>query len=103
MDPRHTGHLALVVNTHWHADHAGGNGLLQATGAGIAASDPDAQAVATGWPTSPRGCCSPAHGPIPADPAAAFAVLGPAQRLVDDPAGAVWYGARRIFAFPSFP
>jgi hypothetical protein len=42
----------------------------------------------------------PAHGPIPADPAAAFAAaLGRAQRLVDDPAGAVWYGARRIIAF----
>lgn len=24
----HTGHLALVINTHWHADHVGGNGLL---------------------------------------------------------------------------
>ena len=42
----------------------------------------------------------PAHGPIPANPCAAFATaLGRAQRLVDDPAGAVWYGARRIFAF----
>jgi hypothetical protein len=37
---------------------------------------------------------------MPADPGAAFATaLGRAQRLVDDPAGAVWYGARRIFAF----
>ena len=42
----HTRHLALVVNTNWHADHVGGNGLLQATGAGIAASAPDAAAVA---------------------------------------------------------
>ncbi|MYW09276.1 MBL fold metallo-hydrolase [Streptomyces sp. SID2563] len=42
----------------------------------------------------------PSHGPIPADPEAAFAVaLRRAQRLVDDPDGAVWYGARRIFAF----
>ena len=42
----------------------------------------------------------PGHGPIPADPGAAFATaLGRAQRLVDDPAGAVWLGARRIFAF----
>ncbi|MFJ8896913.1 hypothetical protein ACIRCZ_20190 [Leifsonia sp. NPDC102414] len=42
----------------------------------------------------------PSHGPIPADPAAAFAAaLRRAQRLVDDPAAAVWYGARRIFAF----
>jgi glyoxylase-like metal-dependent hydrolase (beta-lactamase superfamily II) len=181
-----------VVNTHWHADHVGGNGLLQATGAGIAASAPDAKAVARRDP----GCCQaehldrpvspytideplhdgqilrlgdadwqvirtpghtpghlslwqpeerllvvgdalsdydvgwvnlaldgpqaaatalaslhrladlapqvllPAHGPIPADPGAAFATaLGRAQRLVDDPAGAVWHGARRIFAF----
>jgi glyoxylase-like metal-dependent hydrolase (beta-lactamase superfamily II) len=186
------GQVALVVNTHWHADHVGGNGLLQATGAGIAASAPDAAAVARRDP----GCCQaehldqpvspytidealhdgqilrlgdadwqvirtpghtpghlslwqpeerllvvgdalsdydvgwvnlaldgpevaatalaslqrladlaprvlvPAHGPLPADPAAAFAAaLGRAQRLVDDPAGAVWYGARRIFAF----
>lgn len=42
----------------------------------------------------------PAHGPIPTDPGAAFATaLRRAQRLVDDPAGAVRYGARRIFAF----
>ncbi|WP_234439445.1 MULTISPECIES: hypothetical protein [Streptomyces] len=42
----------------------------------------------------------PSHGPIPSNPEAAFAVaLRRAQRLVDDPAGAVWYGARRIFAF----
>ncbi|MFI0471041.1 MBL fold metallo-hydrolase [Saccharopolyspora sp. 5N102] len=42
----------------------------------------------------------PAHGPIPADTNAAFAsALRRAQRLVDDPAGAVWYGACRIFAF----
>jgi hypothetical protein len=42
----------------------------------------------------------PAHGPIPADPGAALATaLRRAQRLVGDPAGAVWYAARRIFAF----
>lgn len=42
----------------------------------------------------------PSHGPIPAEPATAFAAaLRRAQRLVDDPGGAVWYGARRIFAF----
>lgn len=185
-------HVALVVNTHWHSDHVGGNALLQQAGAGIAASIPDAQAVARRDP----GCCQaeyldqpvspytvdeplddgqvvrlgdadwavirtpghtpghlslwqpeerllvvgdalsdydvgwvnlaldgpdaavtalgslnrlrdlaprvllPAHGPIPADPEAAFdAALRRAQRLADDPAGAVWYGARRIFAF----
>ncbi|WP_218131426.1 MBL fold metallo-hydrolase [Nocardioides sp. YR527] len=41
-----------------------------------------------------------AHGPLPADTPAAFDhALRRAQRLVDDPDGAVWYGARRIFAF----
>jgi glyoxylase-like metal-dependent hydrolase (beta-lactamase superfamily II) len=54
----HTGPVALVANTHWHADHVGGKGLLQATGAGIAASAPDAQAVARrdarDWTTAPR-------------------------------------------------
>lgn len=184
--------LALVVNTHWHSDHVGGNAVLQAAGAGIAASAPDADAVARRDP----GCCQaeyldqpvspytvdlalddgqilplgdadwevvrtpghtpghlslwqpderllvvgdalsdydvgwvnlaldgpaaaatalasvhrlagldprvllPAHGPLPADPAAAIAsAVRRAQRLVDDPAGAVWYGIRRILAF----
>jgi hydroxyacylglutathione hydrolase len=42
----------------------------------------------------------PAHGPIPADPGAALAhAHRRAGRLVDDPDGAVWYGARRIFAY----
>ena len=42
----------------------------------------------------------PAHGPIPADPAAAVAkAVRRAQRLVDDPAEAVWYAGRRIFGF----
>jgi hypothetical protein len=42
----------------------------------------------------------PSHGPIPTDPATAFAAaLRRAQRLVDDPDGAIWYGVRRIFAF----
>lgn len=186
------GQVALVVNTHWHSDHVGGNGLLQAMGAGIAASVPDAQAVARRDP----GCCLaeyldqpvapytvdeplndgrilrlgdadwqvvhtpghtpghlslwqpeerllvvgdalsdydvgwvnlaldgpdaaatavdslhrladlsprvvlPAHGPIPADPGATFAnALRRAQRLADDPDGAVGYAARRIFGF----
>lgn len=39
------GDVALVVNTHWHSDHVGGNALLQASGAGIAASVPDAAAI----------------------------------------------------------
>jgi glyoxylase-like metal-dependent hydrolase (beta-lactamase superfamily II) len=184
--------LSLVVNTHWHSDHVGGNGLLQAAGVGVAASLPDAEAINRRDP----GCCVsvyldqpvapytvdvaltdgqqlrlghseweiiatpghtpghlalwepeqhvlavgdalsdydvgwvnlaldgadaaatalasvhrlvelaprvllPAHGPIPADPAAALATaVRRAQRLVDDPAGAVWYGIRRILAF----
>ncbi|MEV5200115.1 MBL fold metallo-hydrolase [Streptomyces sp. NPDC053720] len=188
----HAGTVGLVVNTHWHSDHVGGNGLLQARGAAIAAGTPEADAITRRGP----GCCAaeyldqpvapytvdlalddgqvlrlgdsdwevvrtpghtpghlalwqpeqrllvvgdalsvydvgwvnlaldgpdaattaltsikrmadlaprvilPSHGPVPADPAAAFAAaLRRAQRLVDDPAGAVWYGARRIFAF----
>ena len=187
-----TGRLDLVVNTHWHSDHVGGNALLQASGARVAASAPDAEAIRRRDP----GCCSaefldqpvapytvdeslhdgqmlrlgdtdweviatpghtvghvalwqpeerllvvgdalsdydvgwvnlaldgpeatttalnsiqrladlaprvllPSHGPIPADTGAAIAhALRRAQRLVDDPGGAVWYGARRIFAF----
>ncbi|HEY7811711.1 MAG TPA: MBL fold metallo-hydrolase [Nakamurella sp.] len=188
----HTDDLALVVNTHWHADHVGANSLLQAGGAHIAASGIDAAALARPDP----GCCTaeyldqpvapytvdepltdgqilrlgdaswqvvatpghtpghlslwqpdqrllivgdavsdydvgwvnialdgpdtaatalaslqrlaelnprvllPARGPIPHDPAAAIAAgLRRARRLVDDPAGAVRYGARRILAF----
>ncbi|MER5756191.1 MBL fold metallo-hydrolase [Streptomyces sp. NPDC002088] len=188
----HAGHIDLVVNTHWHSDHVGGNALLQASGAGIAAGALEAEAIARRDP----GCCVaeyldqpvapytvdvplddgqvlrlgdadwevvsapghtpghlalwqpderllvagdalsdydvgwvnraldgpeaattaldslkrmadltprvilPAHGPSPADTAAAFATASRrAQRLVDDPDGAVWYGARRIFAF----
>ena len=49
----HTGHVSLVVNTHWHSDHVGGNTLLQASGAGIAASTKDAHAVTRRDP----GCC----------------------------------------------
>lgn len=49
----HAGPLSLVVNTHWHADHVGGNGMLQARGAGIAASVADADAVTRRDP----GCC----------------------------------------------
>ncbi|MFF0040261.1 MBL fold metallo-hydrolase [Streptomyces mirabilis] len=188
----HAGDVGLVVNTHWHSDHVGGNALLQAGGAGIAAGAPEADAVARRDP----GCCAaeyldqpvspytvdmalddgqvlrlgeadwevvrtpghtpghlalwqpeerllvvgdalsdydvgwvnlaldgpdaaatalaslkrmadlaprvllPSHGPIPADPGAAFVTaLRRARRLVDDPDGAIWYGARRIFAF----
>ncbi len=186
------GKVALVVNTHWHSDHVGGNTLLQARGAAVAAGAPEAEALVRRDP----GCCAaeyldqpvgpytvdvplddgqvlrlgasdwqvvrtpghtpghlalwqpeerilvvgdalsdydvgwvnlaldgpgaartalaslqriadldprvvlPSHGPAPADPGAAFeAALRRARRLVDDPAGAVWYGARRVFAF----
>ncbi|MFI6417867.1 MBL fold metallo-hydrolase [Streptomyces sp. NPDC050842] len=182
----------LVVNTHWHSDHVGGNALLQSQGAAIAAGAPEAEAISRRDP----GCCAaeyldqpvapytvdvslddgqvlrlgdtdwevvrtpghtpghlalwqpderllvvgdalsdydvgwvnlaldgldaattalaslqrmadlaprvilPSHGPVPADPAAAFAAaVRRARRLVDDPDGAVLYGARRIFAF----
>jgi glyoxylase-like metal-dependent hydrolase (beta-lactamase superfamily II) len=188
----HAGGIALVVNTHWHSDHVGGNALLQASGAAIAAGAPEAEAIRRRDP----GCCAaeyldqpvapytvdvplddgqvlrlgdadwevirtpghtpghlalwqpeerllvagdalsdydvgwvnlaldgpgaaatalaslkrmadldprvllPSHGPVPTDPRAALtAALRRAQRLVDDPAGAVRYGARRILAF----
>lgn len=184
--------IGLVVNTHWHSDHVGGNAALQAQGAAIAAGAPEAEAVRR----RNAGCCSaeyldqpvapytvdialadgqalrlgdtdwqvvrtpghtpghlalwqpderllvvgdalsdydvgwvnlaldgpdaattalaslqripaldprvilPSHGPIPTDTGAAFtAALRRAQRLADDPQGAVWYGARRILAF----
>lgn len=180
------------MNTHWHSDHVGANGLLQSHGVAVAAAKPDADAIGRRDP----GCCvaeyldqpvapytvdrpledgqvvhlgdadwqvlsapghTPghvslwqpeerllvvgdtlsdydvgwvnialdgpdaaatahaslqrladldprvlltAHGPLPADTRAAFtAALRRAQRLVDDTEGAVWYGARRIFAF----
>jgi glyoxylase-like metal-dependent hydrolase (beta-lactamase superfamily II) len=42
----------------------------------------------------------PAHGRMPADTPGALAhARRRAQRLVDDPDGAVWYGARRIFGY----
>lgn len=188
----HVARLKLVVNTHWHADHVGGNSLLQSMGAGVAASVADAHAINRRDP----GCCVaeyldqpvapysvddplkdgqslplgdtdwqvirtpghtpghlclwepgerllvvgdalsdydvgwvntaldgpdaaatalaslhrlvdlaprvilPAHGPIPTDAGAAMAgAIRRAQRLVDDPDGALWYGARRIFAY----
>lgn len=40
------GGLDLVVNTHWHSDHVGGNGALQSRhGIPVAAAAPDAVAV----------------------------------------------------------
>jgi glyoxylase-like metal-dependent hydrolase (beta-lactamase superfamily II) len=186
------GDVELVVNTHWHADHVGGNAELQAVGAQVAAAGHDAAAVArrdpgccvaeyldqpvapysvdraladgevltlgeaqwqvvatpghtpghlclwqpeerllvvgdalsdydVGWTSAaldgpdaaatalasldrlialdPRVLLT-AHGPVPTDTAAALAgARRRAQRLVDDPDGAVWYGIRRIFAY----
>ena len=188
----HASQLHLVVNTHWHSDHVGGNALLQSAGASIAAGTIEADAVNRRDP----GCCVaeyldqpvapytvdqpltdgdvlrlgetdwgvvatpghtpghlclwqpdekllvvgdalstydvgwvnlaldgpdaaatamkslqrltdlhphiilPAHGPLPTEPGAVLAAAHRrAQRLVEDPHGAVWYGARRIFAF----
>lgn len=188
----HSADLTLVVNTHWHSDHVGGNALLQSGGAGVAASDVDAEAVnrrdpkccaaeyldqpvapyvvdetlqdgqvlklgdadwqvvATpghtpghlclwqpeerllavgdamsdydvGWVNlaldGPDAAATalaslqrlaeleplvliPAHGPIPTNTTAALAAARRrAERLVEDPDGAVWYALRRIFAF----
>ncbi|MDO5498480.1 MAG: MBL fold metallo-hydrolase [Propionibacteriaceae bacterium] len=188
----HAGRISLVVNTHWHSDHVGGNGLLQEAGAAVAAATVEAQAVNrrdpgccvaeyldqpvgpytvdqplengqilrlgeadwqvvstpghtaghlclwqpeerllavgdamsetdVGWvnlaldgPQAARTALAsqqrladlaprvilPALGPIPTDTAATLALaVRRTQRLVDDPLGALWYGARRIFGF----
>ena len=60
----HTGQLPLVVNTHWHADHVGGNAILQARGAGITGSVADADAVAR---RDPR-CCQAEYLDQPVTP-----------------------------------
>jgi glyoxylase-like metal-dependent hydrolase (beta-lactamase superfamily II) len=59
-----TRHLALVVNTHWHSDHVGGNALLQAAGAGIAGNATDDQALARRDP----GCCAAEYLDQPVSP-----------------------------------
>jgi glyoxylase-like metal-dependent hydrolase (beta-lactamase superfamily II) len=48
------GAIAMVVNTHWHSDHVGGNALLQTHGAAVAAGAPEAAAIARRDP----GCCA---------------------------------------------
>lgn len=50
----HAGTVGLVVNTHWHSDHVGGNALLQAQGAAIAAGAFEAKAISRRDP----GCCA---------------------------------------------
>ncbi|WP_245627360.1 MBL fold metallo-hydrolase [Kribbia dieselivorans] len=61
---RHSDRIERVVNTHWHSDHVGGNALLQSRGVGIAASAPDAAALARRDP----GCCAAEYldQPVPA-------------------------------------
>ena len=73
----HAGDPALVVNTHWHSDHVGGNALLQSAGAGIAASAPDADAVARRDP----GCCVAEYLDQPVAPYAVDEPLDDGQTL----------------------
>jgi glyoxylase-like metal-dependent hydrolase (beta-lactamase superfamily II) len=103
--PGHTpGHVSL-----WQPEHRGlivGDALsdYDVGWVNLALDGPDAAATALASPhrmadLEPR-VIMPGHGPSPAEPEAAFAAaLQRAQRLVDDPAEAVWYAARRIFVF----
>lgn len=61
----------------------------------LALDGPDAAATALASLTRIAGLAPrvilPSHGPVPADPGAAFSTaLRRARRLVDDPGGAVW-------------
>jgi hydroxyacylglutathione hydrolase len=91
----HTGQLALVVNTHWHSDHVGGNALLQQAGAGIAASTPDAEAVDRRDPS----CCQAEYLDQPVAPYTVDEQLDDGQvvRLGD----ADWQIVRTPGAWPS--
>ncbi|MEU2740748.1 MBL fold metallo-hydrolase [Streptomyces sp. NPDC007095] len=73
----HAGDVGLVVNTHWHSDHVGGNALLQAGGAGIAAGAPEADAVARGDP----GCCAAEYLDQPVSPYTVDTALDDGQVL----------------------
>ncbi|MFC9763521.1 MBL fold metallo-hydrolase [Rhodococcus jostii] len=103
--PGHTpGHLAL-----WHPEErllVVGDALsdYDVGWVNLALDGPDASAAAVAslqrLADLEPGVLLPAHGPIPVEPTTAFAnALRRGRRLVDDPDGAVWYGARRIFAF----
>lgn len=72
-----TGILDLVVNTHWHSDHVGGNARLQAGGASIAAGAPEAEAVSRRDP----GCCAAEYLDQPVAPYTVDASLGDGQAL----------------------
>ena len=50
-----TSQLSLVVNTHWHADHVGGNAMLQARGPG----SPPASRTPTRLPVATRAAARP--------------------------------------------
>ncbi|MGC5038082.1 MBL fold metallo-hydrolase [Streptomyces sp. DT190] len=51
----YAGNVDLVVNTHWHSDHVGGNALLRAPGSAIAADTPEADAITSRAPGSCAG------------------------------------------------
>jgi glyoxylase-like metal-dependent hydrolase (beta-lactamase superfamily II) len=74
----HTPDLDLVLNTHWHADHVGANGVLQAGGAGVAASTPDAMAVNRRDP----GCCQMEYFDQPVAPYTVDEPLADGRRLL---------------------
>jgi hydroxyacylglutathione hydrolase len=77
------GHLDLVVNTHWHSDHVGGNAGLQARhGVPIAASRHDAEAVNARRP----GACLAEWLDQPVEAYRVDRPLHPGDRLAAGPA-----------------
>ncbi|WP_234439446.1 MULTISPECIES: MBL fold metallo-hydrolase [Streptomyces] len=73
----HAGTVDLVVNTHWHSDHVGGNPLLQAQGAAIAAGTPEADAITRRDP----GCCAAEYLDQPVAPYTVGLALDDGQLL----------------------
>ena len=59
-----TGQLPLVVNTHWHADHVGGNAMLQARGPG----SPPASRTPTRSPAATLAAARPNTSTSPSPP-----------------------------------